>query len=401
MSAGINLLFSNGGGTLVNHKIFIQEEMPSVNEGLWVKSSVVPSSIESVLLKEISPRFNEIWETEVLPTGYQSFAVVGDFIYLIGNSNGTYQKADLRQSPLSFISYDAGCSELFTSSTVIGDTVYATKDGSTLQVYQMNTSDPLPSFQLVLPEQALFSNPRICSYGTKIYALMGASTGTKLVSVIDTADSSPSWTALPTLSEDSSKSSLIALNNFLYVVGMLSTGYKCYALDLNSPSAWQIAAGFVSQGTYYGGLSTVGGILRVINCGYAVMDRNCVSLINGLWLKASQTDLPLLSVASASYTRVYHTDYGVYVKDKSTDNLFILRRSRPVMNFSDNTLILVKGEVDKASLTAEINNYTIKEPIISCYHLTVPGGEEVLTKVPIALYNTSSAIWEDIIEKGD
>lgn len=393
MGVGYNLL---NGGSVVSPNIFVTLSEPSATSGLWIKTDIVPSYIKSVFKSDIEPQFASSWTTTTLPEGYTTFAIVGDNIYLFGNS-ATYQKANLLEEPYNFTSYNSGNTSLFTNSAVIGNKIYATKDGSTLQVYEMDTTAETPVFQMLLPEYAAFSNPKICSYGSKIYALKGATPSTQTVVVLDTSDANPSWTALSSLYEDTTKTNIIVNNGFLYAIGVYTGGSKCYSLDLsNSTNLWQLATGFLNQGTSYAALSSVGNIVRIVNSGYATSDRNSLSLIGGVWRTASQTGFTLLTVNSNSYTHAYETNYGLYVKDKMNTNLYKLSRNRPILNLPDNSILIVKGESNNRPQIATLGNYSLRESIIECYHLSVIEGNEVLTNIPIAYYDELEEDWIDI-----
>lgn len=402
MGVGYNLIryrieetLAGGSG---NMNLSLTLTPPAVENGLWIKTEALPASIESVMEREIAPRFAESWETISLPAGYSSFAVVKDYLYLIGNADGTYAKAFLKDSNLNFTYHDSGYTGAFTGTAVIGSKIYAVKEGATLQVYEINTEDAIPTFTVILPELVSFSNPRICSSGSKLAALMGASTGSKLACYIDTAQEIPQWTALSSLTEDSSKSAVIALDGFMYSIGMVSTGYKCYGIEIDrSGAAWQIVTGFTSQGVYLPGLSDVGGVLRIVNCGYSVQERNCLSLINGIWQTSAQTGLTPLTAFISSLSRTYHTDYGLYVKDKNTNTIYLLRRSIPVLDYDDNTLLIVKGKDGKNAETAAVDKYTVRENVVACYLYNKAGGEQALTRLPVYWYNNQISDWEEII----
>lgn len=387
MGIAYNLLNISGGAPnnsfSVDYNIHVQEDSPIASNGLWIKSNVTPSGIEIMSQKEIEPVFGN-WETVVLPSGYSSFAVVDDHIYLIGNSNGTYAKASLLSKPLSFTYHNANTIIDFRNTVVIDNTIYATKEGSTLTVYQMNLTDSEPKFNLILPEVTSYNNPRLTSCGSKLYALRGATSGSSVAMVLDTSESNPSWTSLASLSEDTSMSSIIVCNNMLYAIGVMSSGSKCYALDIsNSSATWQIVTGFSNQGTNYAALSIVGGFLRILNSGFATTARNSLSLIDGVWKTSSQTGLTLLNAQSASYTSAYHTDYGLYVKDVFNDNLYVLDRNYPELNKPDNTLLLVENDNADITNLAKIDNFHIKERISKCYLLNIVDGNQILTRLPI------------------
>lgn len=392
MGIGYNML-SVGGKN--NNKLHIQLQEPELNEGLWIKTELSTQNIVSMKHNEIKKQFASSWDIISTPSGYKTFAIVGDYIYLLGNTNGKYLKANLLENSYQWFDHTAGSSIEFTSTDVIGSIIYATHEGNSLNIYQMDTNDATPTFMKILPSIASFADPKICSYGNEIFAISGGVSGVQKIMRIDTSIANPTWEQFQSITEDTSMCSMIVNNDILYIIGVTYYGEKCYAIDLNDPyKNLNSISGFNNQGVILPALSNIGQKVRILNCGFADTTKNTLTLIDGIWKRANMTDMTELEEIGASYSRAYHTSYALLVKEYMEDNLiYRLRREYPSINLDDNTLILSKSDEGQFIDIGKFDQYNIKENIAGCYIYSTVNG---LVKVPIAYFNEQTLLWEEI-----
>ncbi len=391
MGFAINNLLQ-GDGT---KKIYTQTTMPSSTSGLWVKTDTKPASLRTINKDVLCPTMGSSWSLLNISNDYNLQEIIDDKMYLLGGTNNDILVIDLSASPVTYSSKTVSNNTTYITSASIGDTIYVVGQSGNLEVKALIPTASSPSYDSVFDTVASWGGCRLASENSLLYALQISYGSSAELKYIDTSCTITAWTSLPNLPDCTYMASFIIHNSSIYIVGAGADGSKCYSYSPDANS-WGEIKGFIAYDLFQPCLFIYKGDVAFTLCGGAVNTNNTQRLRNGAWHNYETAGFPHTIEIYSSPSNTNMSSLGYHFYEFSSGTLFSIGFNNPLLNYTDNTILIMTEEGTTNSTLAEIGSLSADNRICGCYHYTNGSFGETLAPLECAVYDVESSSWNNI-----